>query len=80
MLVMGAAGLCYAGYLVSQVLPGLQYMAQWTVRPAIEASVMAILSSSALGLSLVAVFRQLTASPLSAVGLVGPPPAPESDR
>lgn len=80
MLVMGAAGLCYAGYLVSQVLPGLQYMAQWTVRPAIEASVMAILSSSALGLSLVAIFRQLTASPLSAVGLVGPPPAPESDR
>ncbi|MEE1324978.1 MAG: hypothetical protein U0K19_05305 [Bifidobacteriaceae bacterium] len=80
MLVTGAAGLCYAGYLVSQVLPGLQYMAQWTVRPAIEASVMAILSSSMLGMSLVAIFRQLTASPLSPVGLIGPPPEPASNH
>lgn len=76
MLVAGVCGLLFTGYLVWQLLPGLGSQEAWTVSAAQGSAMLAILSTACLGLGVVSALRQITASPLSAVGLVGAPPAP----
>jgi membrane-associated phospholipid phosphatase len=76
MLVAGVCGLLFTGYLVWQLLSGLGSQEAWTVSAAQGSAMLAIMSTACLGLGVISALRQITASPLSAVGLVGAPPAP----
>lgn len=68
----------YGGYLLWQIAPGLSLRAQWTQAGACAATVMLVFAASLLVFGLVLALRQLTASPLTKLGLVGAPPAPPS--
>lgn len=78
MMVAGACGIMFSAYLVWQLVPGLGEQAAWTVSAAQGSAMIAVASISAVGLGLISAMRQITASPLSAIGLVGAPPAPPS--
>ena len=68
----------YGGYLLWQIASGLSLRAQWTQAGACAATVMLVSAASLLVFGLVLALRQLTASPLTKLGLVGAPPAPPS--
>ena len=68
----------YGGYLLWQIAPGLSLRAQWTQAGACAATMMLVSAASLLVFGLVLALRQLTASPLTKLGLVGAPPAPPS--
>ena len=63
--------LAYSGYVIWQVVPGLNVSASWAVQ---GANVSAGVAMLAFGLLLA--LRQITAAPLSRLGLIGAPPAP----
>ena len=73
MLTFGTLGTLYGAYIIWQIQPGLDLSAN-----AGACASTAILTASvcALVFGLVLVMRQLTASPLTKLGLVGAPPAP----
>ena len=68
----------YGAYLVWQIEPGLSLGARWTQSGACAATSMLVCGVSMLVFGLVLAMRQLTASPLTKLGLVGAPPAPPS--
>ena len=68
----------YGAYLVWQIEPGLSLGASWTQSGACAATIMLVCGVSMLVFGLVLAMRQLTASPLTKLGLVGAPPAPPS--
>lgn len=68
----------YGAYLVWQIEPGLSLGASWTQSGACAATTMLVCGVSMLVFGLVLAMRQLTASPLTKLGLVGAPPAPPS--
>ena len=80
MIVISVFGLICGFYLVFQISPGVGFDALWIQGPACAASSILIGSSAMLGIALFGMMRQLTASPLSPVGLIGPPPRPQSPR
>lgn len=80
MIVLSAFGLAWGFYLVFQVSPGVQFDALWIQAPACLAASLLISSSAMLGIGLFGMMHQLTSSPLSPVGLIGPPPKPKSQR
>ena len=80
MIVISVFGLAYGFYLVFQLAPGVGFDALWIQGPACAASSILISSSAMLGIALFGMMRQLTSSPLSPVGLIGPPPRPQSPR
>lgn len=75
-IVLSVFGLAWGFYLISQVSPGVQFDAVWIKVPACLASSLLISSSAMLGVGLFGMMHQLTSSPLSPVGLIGPPPSP----
>ncbi|KAE8127407.1 PAP2 family protein [Bifidobacterium tibiigranuli] len=76
MITAGVLGCLYAGYIIWQLAPGLPLSEQWTHSGAIASAIVLIAAASALVFGLVLAMRQLTASPLSKLGLVGAPPEP----
>lgn len=78
MITLGIAGVAYGIYLIVQIFPALSYESLWAVHPAIGAATVMIVSVALLTMGLVTSLWQVTAAPLSAVGLVGAPPAPPS--
>lgn len=76
-LITGGLLACgYAGYVIWQLSPGLEYSAAWA-RPAAHASAAVMAGGvSALLFGLILALRHITASPLSRLGLLGTPPAP----
>lgn len=66
----------YAAYVIWQVAPGLTTSASWALEGAIASAMMMTVGLASLGFGLVLAFRQLTASPLSRIGVIGAPPAP----
>lgn len=76
LLTIGVLGTLYGAYIVWQVEPGLALSAEWTYSGACFSSAVLIASVGALVFGLVLSMRQLTASPLTKLGLVGAPPAP----
>ena len=64
LLTFGVLGTLYGAYIIWQIQPGLAMSAEWTN------------SVASLVFGLVLTMRQLTASPLTKLGLVGAPPAP----
>ncbi|MBW3080310.1 phosphatase PAP2 family protein [Bifidobacterium saguinibicoloris] len=72
----GVMACLYASYVIWQVTPGLTMGAQWAKAGAVWGSVILLTGVTLLTVGLVAALRQLTAAPLTRLGLVGAPPAP----
>lgn len=76
MLTAGVLGTMYAAYIIWQIEPGLELGAQWAITGAVASAGVLVIAVVALTFGLVLAMRQLTASPLTRLGLVGAPPAP----
>ena len=70
----------FAGYIIWQVVPGLTVSAAWAKSDAVYSSILLIAGMNAVVFGLLLTVRQLTAAPLSKIGLVGEPPAPPRSR
>lgn len=79
-LTAGLAACVYASYAIWQIVPGLAMSANWVQSSAVFSSMVMIAGVVAVVCALVLVMRQLTAAPLSKIGLVGEPPAPPKNR
>lgn len=79
-LTAGAFACLYGVYVVWQVVPGLLMSAEWARSGAVAASIILICGATTLVFGLVLAMRQLTAAPLTKLGLVGAPPAPPKRR
>lgn len=85
LLVLGLLASCYGLYLLWQVRSGLPLAEGWragspdfwVLPPAAASSALLIGGVAAVCVATVTIMRQVTASPLSAVGLVGSPPKPQ---
>ena len=75
-ITAGLAACLYASYVIWQIVPGLSMSANWAQSSSVLSSTVMIAGVTAAVCGLVLVMRQLTASPLSKIGLVGAPPAP----
>ena len=80
MSVAGFLGILYACYVIWQVSPGLEIGARWTAYGVHCSAVIMMASALSLTLGLVLTMRQITASPLTRMGLVGRPPAPPQNN
>ena len=80
MSVAGFLGILYACYVIWQVSPGLEIGARWTAYGVHCSAVILMASALSLTLGLVLAMRQITASPLTRMGLVGRPPAPPQNN
>lgn len=76
MITFGICSSCYAGYLFWQLYPGLDMGAKWTYGAIYTSFAAVVIGMTCLLFGLVLAVRQLTASPLTRLGLVGAPPAP----
>ncbi|WP_223849786.1 phosphatase PAP2 family protein [Bifidobacterium vespertilionis] len=76
LVTAGVVACLYVAYVVWQFAPSLDVGPEWMIAPAVAASKVAFAGVAALTFGLVLTMRQLTAAPLSKVGLVGAPPAP----
>ncbi len=76
MITAGTVALVYGMYVIWQIMPGLQFSAQWARSGAHISFMVVQLGLSALGFGILLALRHLTAAPLSKIGLVGAPPAP----
>ena len=76
MLTIGVLGILYGAYIIWQIQPGLAMSAEWTNAGAYVSTALLTAAVSALVLGITLAMRQLTASPLTKLGLVGAPPAP----
>ena len=76
LLTAGLLAMVYAGYIVWQVLPGLSVSAAWSLSGALVSSMVLIIASAVVVFSSTMALRQVTAAPLTKIGLIGAPPAP----
>jgi membrane-associated phospholipid phosphatase len=76
LVTFGLVACVYAGYLLWQIYPGLDVGAKWTQSGASMLLLASVVGVGSLMFGLVLVIRQLTAAPLTRLGLVGAPPAP----
>lgn len=74
-----AAGVCawaYAAYVIWQISLGLTVTASWTAQGADNSTTALVVGTVCVVFGLTLTMRQLTASPLSKMGLIGQPPTP----
>jgi membrane-associated phospholipid phosphatase len=76
LLTGGVLLLIYSAYVIGQVVPGLSVSAGWAVEGAIVSAVVGVTGVAALAFGLLLALRQITAAPLSRLGLIGAPPVP----
>ncbi|MFT8357047.1 MAG: phosphatase PAP2 family protein [Bifidobacterium aquikefiri] len=76
MITAGIVAVLYGAYVYWQIEPGLDLGAQWARSGACTAAFALMLGVSLVTFGMVAALRQLTASPLSKLGLIGAPPEP----
>ncbi|BDR53747.1 PAP2 family phosphoesterase [Bombiscardovia nodaiensis] len=76
LLTAGILGCIYGIFLVWQMTSGLQIGARWTFYGAHVSAVVFAASVVAVTFGTVLAMRQVTASPLSKIGLLGAPPTP----
>lgn len=62
--------LAYSGYVIWQVVPGLNVSASWAVQGANVSAVVGIAGVAMLAFGLLLALRQITAAPLSRLGLI----------
>ncbi|RSX57376.1 phosphatase PAP2 family protein [Bifidobacterium samirii] len=78
MITAGTLACAYAAYVIWQILPGLTISAAWAASGAHLAAIVGVGGAATLTCGLVVALRQLTAAPLTRLGLIGAPPAPPS--
>ncbi|HJE21836.1 phosphatase PAP2 family protein [Bifidobacterium pullorum] len=76
MITGGLLLTAYAAYVLWQVVPGLELRAEWCVDGACVSAVVAVTGVALLVFGLTLAMRQITAAPLTRIGLVGGPPSP----
>lgn len=76
LVTAGVVMIAYGVFIVWQILPGLDMSAAWARSGAVLATEVLIVGVASLTSGLVLAMRQVTASPLSKIGLIGAPPAP----
>lgn len=76
MITAGLLGIAYTAYVIWQVLSGLALSAAWSASGAYLSTIVGVTGVTLLTVGLVLAMRQLTAAPLSRLGLIGAPPAP----
>lgn len=76
MITAGVVGIAYASYVIWQIEPGLELGARWAIPAAVSSSGVLIVAVCVVVCGLGLALRQLTAAPLTRLGLVGAPPAP----
>ncbi|OZG64745.1 phosphatase PAP2 family protein [Bifidobacterium eulemuris] len=76
LLTAGLMAMVYAAYIVWQVLPGLSVSASWSLSGAVVSSMVLVAACAAVVFASALAMRQVTASPLTRIGLIGAPPAP----
>lgn len=76
LITAGLLLIAYAAYVVWQVVPGLPVSASWAVQGSIISAVAGVTGVASLAFGLMLSLRQIIASPLSRIGLIGAPPAP----
>lgn len=76
MITAGIMACLYSVYLMWQIQPGLELSAEWSRSGACVSTVTLISGVALLVFGLVLAMRQITAAPLTKLGLIGAPPAP----
>lgn len=76
LITLGLCAIAYGVYVIWQVQPGLVSSAGWAASGSCAATTALICGCAALVDGMVLMMRQLTAAPLTKLGLIGAPPAP----
>lgn len=76
LVTLGICAIAYGAYVMWQVWPGLEYASTWAAPGVCAASATAVFGAAALVNGMVLTMRQVTAAPLSRLGLIGAPPTP----
>ncbi len=76
MITGGLLCWAYAGYILWQLWDYIEYHSTWATSSANAATIAMVGGSALLVFGLIGAYRQLTAAPLSAIGLIGAPPQP----
>ncbi|TCD54530.1 phosphatase PAP2 family protein [Alloscardovia theropitheci] len=76
LIVFGLASAAYGTYIVSQIYPVVQYQPEDLTVSGLYSTFALIVGMSSFLYGCVLAIRQVTAAPLSRLGLVGAPPAP----
>jgi membrane-associated phospholipid phosphatase len=80
LITVGVCACGYALYLGQQVSSAIGTYAAWTLRPMTMSWVIGICGTLGVCFGVLCALRQVTASPLSAIGLVGAPPKPVQNQ
>lgn len=76
MITGGVLLLAYTAYVIWQIVPGLELSAEWCIEGACVSAMTGVSGMALLVFGMTLAMRQITASPLTRLGLVGAPPAP----
>ena len=76
LITLGLCAIAYGAYVLWQVFPGLQYASAWAAPGACAAATAMVVGFAGLVNGMVLMMRQITAAPLTRLGLIGEPPAP----
>lgn len=76
MITGGVLLLAYTAYVIWQTVPGLELSAEWCIEGACVSAMTGVSGMALLVFGMTLAMRQITASPLTRLGLVGAPPAP----
>lgn len=76
MITGGVLLLAYTVYVIWQIVPGLELSAEWCIEGACVSAMTGVSGMALLMFGMTLAMRQITASPLTRLGLVGAPPAP----
>ena len=76
MITGGVLLLAYTAYIIWQIVPGLELSAEWCIEGACVSAMTGVSGMALLVFGMTLAMRQITASPLTRLGLVGAPPAP----
>ena len=76
MITGGVLLLAYTAYVIWQIVPGLELSAEWCIEGACVSAMTGVSGMALLVFGVTLAMRQITASPLTRLGLVGAPPAP----
>lgn len=76
MITGGILLLAYTAYVIWQIVPGLELSAEWCIEGACVSAMTGVSGMALLVFGMTLAMRQITASPLTRLGLVGAPPAP----
>ncbi|WP_300765940.1 phosphatase PAP2 family protein [uncultured Bifidobacterium sp.] len=76
LITAGVMAVLYGVYVIWQIYPGLDVSARWARAAAVLSAQVLVCGTAILCCGIVVVMRQLVASPLTRLGVIGAPPSP----